>query len=398
MIRSDSGARSRVVIIGSGRIGCGYLASMFSEAGWEVVLAARTADTAAGIRAGGFTVRITGNGGVRRVSAVGVTVGTEAFERAVRDADLVATAVGAGAVAELAPHLARALAARPAGRRIDVWAVENADLGPQLETAVRRTVLEEALELPRVGFAGAIAFAAVSHGDWKRSPRPQFVSDTGRWLLVDEQRLVCPLPRLPRVGATRRYHEHLRAKRLVFSAGHALCAYLGARRGHRWVHEATADPLLRPLVEQAVRAARGALVRAYPQAGGAGVESPVAWALRRYANPELKDPVRRVARDPLRKLGPHGPLVGAARLVEAVTGRIPPGLAAGIAAALLYRDPTDAQAVELEQMLWRDGVAATLSQVCAIDHTEPLGREVIRHHDRMAEAERDITEAEAAAA
>jgi mannitol-1-phosphate 5-dehydrogenase len=381
--RPAAGFRGRVVIIGPGRIGCGYLASVFAAAGWHVVLAARTPEVAARIQgADHFTVRITGDGGVQQVRAEGVAFGTEAFERAVRDADLLATAVGSRAVEGLGEQLTHALATRPADRPIDVWAVENANVASVLDAAVRRTAAREGLGLPPVGFAGAIAFAAVSHGDWKQSRRPEFVSDTGRWLLVDAERLVCPLPPLPRIGATRRYEEHLTAKRLVFSAGHALCAYLGARRGHQWVDEAATDPLLRPLIQRAMRESRRALVGAHPDSGGA-LEGPVEWALERYANAELHDPVRRVARDPMRKLGPEGPLVGAARWVSRTTGEVPSGLAAGIAAALVYRDPADAQAVQLAAMLAKHGVAAVLAEVCGIDRADPLADEIIRQYQRL---------------
>jgi mannitol-1-phosphate 5-dehydrogenase len=310
-----------------------------------------------------------------------VLIGTEEFERAVARADVVATAVGAVSPGSLGAPLARALAARGAGRPVDVWAVENADVAPVLEAAVRKAAAGQGLALPPVGFAGAIAYAAVTRGDWRSSRRPEFVGDSARWLLVDGERLRGPLPRLPRVGATDRYHEHLVAKRFVFGAGHVLCAYLGARRGHVHIHDAANDRLLWPVIARALMASRTALL-----ATGGHSTGSVEWVMRRYANADLRDLVRRVGRDPIRKLSPAGPLVGPARLATQVTGRVPHGFAAGIAGAMAYRDADDPQSCLLSDMLDGDGgVRTVLADVCGLDPTEPLAREVVRLRDRWSQ-------------
>ena len=93
--------------------------------------------------------------------------------------------------------------------------------------------------------------------------------------------------------------------------------------------------------------------------------------LARFGNRALGDPVSRLARDPLRKLAPDDRLVGAARLAEKHAIR-PEGLAFGIAAALAYDAPGDPDAVELQAMLAREGLAAVLREVCGIQEDEPL--------------------------
>ena len=375
---SDDGRR--VVIIGPGKIGCGYLAPLFAQAGWQVVLAGRSPEVVSRIAAAGhFDVRTTGEATPQRVEAESVLIGTEAFDRAIAGAGLVATAVGMGGPRDLGLPLARALAARGLARPVDVWAVENADVGPVLRDAVRSAAAALGAELPPVGFASAIAYAAVTQGDWRTSPRPEFFVDGCKRLRVNARPLVRALPALPGVGATNRYDELLRDKRFVFGAGHALCAYLGLRRGHRFIHEAVRDPLLLPLITTSLEAAREAV-------GDAGVEASgtVEAILDRYANVALRDPLQRVARDPMRKLGPEGPLVGPARLVTDATGRVPAGFAAGIAAALRLRQPGDRQARALTQLVARGGAAGVLQEVCGVDPDEPLGREVLRLHDHWA--------------
>ncbi|HEY3019211.1 MAG TPA: hypothetical protein VGJ32_03420, partial [Solirubrobacteraceae bacterium] len=208
--------RRRIVVIGPGKIGCGHLAPLFDAAGWEVVLAARNAEVVDRIRAARqFTVRVPG-GETQRVAAAAVPLGGEEFERAVAEADLAATAVGARNVVALGEPLARALAARPDDRSLDVWAVENGDAAPALEAAVRDVAAREGLALPPLGVAGAIAWRAVTSGDWKTAPEPVFVADATRSLVVDGGRLLCAIPDIPGISASRDYAEDLMAKFLGF--------------------------------------------------------------------------------------------------------------------------------------------------------------------------------------
>ena len=371
-----------VVIVGTGKIGCGYLAPLFSDAGWEVVLAARTEHTAGRIRrVGGFRVRVTGDGAaVREVTGVGaVAVGTEAFQRAVAGADLMATAVGVDNVAGLGPALARALATRDLDKPIDVWVVENQDRGPELERAVRQAAADADLQLPPVGFPGAVASVAVGRGDWGGAGRPEFVGDGARTLSVDRTRSCRLLPCLAGVRGTSQYLARLREKLFVFNTGHALCAYLGALRRHVSVDRAVADPALRPLVVGCLLESRKALLRSHPGLG-TEVHGPVAEALARYGDAELADPVVRVARDPLRKLAPGDRLLGPAEQTRAVLGRAPAHFALAIAGALLYRNPADAQACRLAELLRRQGVASVLEQVCGLDPDGELALAVARRY------------------
>ena len=372
----------RAVIVGTGKIGCGYLAPLFAGAGWEVVLAARTEHTAARIRrVGGFRVRVTGeDGGVQDVTGVGaVVVGTEEFERAVGAADVVATAVGVDNVAGLGPALARALATRGVADPVDVWVVENQDRAVELERAVGAAAAAAGLVLPPVGFAGAVAAVAVGRGDWGGAGRPQFVGDGARFLSVDRTRLCRPLPCLPGVRGTSQYLARLREKLFVFNTGHALCAYLGALRRHASVDRAVADPALRPLVIGCLLESRKALLAAHPGLGS-DVHGPVAEALARYGDAELADPVARVARDPLRKLAPGDRLLGPAEQTRSLLGRVPAHFALGIAGALLYRNPADAQACRLADVLCRQGVASVLAEVCGLDPAGDLALTVARRY------------------
>ncbi|HVM16375.1 MAG TPA: hypothetical protein VM290_02185 [Gaiellaceae bacterium] len=369
----------RALIVGPGRIGCGYLAPLFARAGWDVVLAARSGDVAARIRrAGGFRVRTTRPRAHEQVAVAGaVAVGTPDFARELERADLLCTAVGVGNVTRLAPDVAAGLAGRT--RPLDVWTVENADCAPAFAARLEEEAALLGLLLPEVAVAGGVATVAVAHGSWHDDDEPEFVGDGARTLWVDETRLPRGVPDLPGVRPTRHYLARLREKLFVFNAGHAICGYLGWLRGHETVADAVADPYLRPMVAGCLLESRRALVAAYPELGD-DVAATVADALERFADEELADPVVRVARDPLRKLAPRDRLLGPVALIHAASGRVPPYFALGVAGALLYRGEGDRQGEELAERLQRDGAVATVRRICGLPDDDAFARSVVARY------------------
>lgn len=378
-----------VVIVGTGRIGCGYLADLFAGADWDVLLATRSTETLERIgRVAEFSVRVTGVPATPTSPAVPpatrsvqhfrpVKVGTDDFDRAVAAADLLCVSVGVRNVVATAAPLAKALASRDATRPLDVWVVENDDCAGSLESEVRR--LAGARPLPPVGFGGAVAHVAVARGSWHDQGRPEFVGDASRRMYVDIERLVTPVPGLPDVHGTKDYRARLREKLYVFNAGHAICAYLGWLRGHGTIADAAADQFLRPMVAGTLLESRRALLAAYPSLGS-DVSEPVAEALRRFTDVELADPVVRVARDPIRKLGPHDRLLGAVDTVRSAIGDVPPYFSLGVAGTLLYAGDTEDQTLELRGALARKGVMAVLQDVCGLSPDDPFALAVAERY------------------
>jgi mannitol-1-phosphate 5-dehydrogenase len=384
----------RVVIIGPGRIGCGYLAPLFQSAGWEVVLVAPDETITERIRrARRYAVRITappaangnGNGNAtdRRTEAeaflvdtpFAVTLDTPDFVEAVAGADLVCTSVGVERVRSLAPALSRALGTRPPHRALDIWMVENCDCARQLEHDVRAATAA-GLSLPPVAFAGAIADVAVARGSWRTAESfPEFVGDGFRSLAVDERSLLTGVPSLSGVTGTTTFLAHLHEKLYVFNAGHAICAYLGWLRRHSTIAEAAADPTLRPLIAGSMLEARRAVLAANPSLG-TDLHGRVAEALARFGDHDLADPIVRVAREPIRKLSPGDRLLGPAELIRQRTGRVPKYFALAVAAALLYRNEPDEQSLRLGRELERAGVMAVLESVCGLAPSHPFAQAV----------------------
>ena len=93
--------------------------------------------------------------------------------------------------------------------------------------------------------------------------------------------------------------------------------------------------------------------------------------LAKYSDPDLPDPLERQVRDPLRKLGLHDRLVGAASLGQEAR-IVPRALALVIAAGLRYAETSDPSARALRAKLGEDGVDAAVEDVCGLSRDQDL--------------------------
>ncbi len=189
-------------------------------------------------------------------------------------------------------------------------------------------------------------------------------------LPVHRGSIVGAIPSVVGMNPVSRFNAFVQRKLFVHNAAHALLGYLGYLRGHTYGHQALDDPWIRRRLDKAMDEASQALLKEFEFAPNA-LHDHVREVLARLGNRALADPISRLCRDPLRKLGPNDRLVGAARLAEK-HGIMPMGLAWGIAAALGYDNEHDPHAVELSTSLSRKGFEAVIWEVCKIARDEPL--------------------------
>ena len=120
-----------------------------------------------------------------------------------------------------------------------------------------------------------------------------------QWVIED--RFAGPRPRWEAVGAelvadVRPYET---AKLRMLNGAHSALAYLGLARGHSYVHEAVADPAIRPLIERLMQD------EAPPTIAAASGQDLAAYAealLARFANPALRHRLIQIAMDGSQKI------------------------------------------------------------------------------------------------
>lgn len=370
------------VHFGAGNIGRGFLGQLYHQSGYRTVFVDVDDRVVAALNAQGrYDIQIVGEerceaNPVRNVSAIhGEDV--EAVAEAVAGCDLASCAVGVRALPRIAPSLAAGLARRADGTAepLNVVVCENLlDATDTLRQAVlgatdaahRRFVRE------RVGFVATVVSRMVPIVPEEiRQRHPLYVAvEPYCTLPVHATAFVDGVPDVEGFLPVENIEAHEERKLFCHNCGHALCAYPGHQKGHELIADAVTDPEIRDLVAAGLAETGEALIARHgfdPAEHQAHVDD----LLGRFANRALGDTVFRVGRDPIRKLGRHDRLVGAAQLCLD-QGVEPSRVLEGIGAALRFDHPDDPQAARLQAMLAEGGPEAVLSEVCGLQPTDPL--------------------------
>src|SRR6266508_1416016 len=196
-----SGDLMNAVIVGPGRIGCGFAGQLLRASGFAVVFVARQRAAVDYFnRVGAYRVCLA-NGreaqetvvdGVRAVSAAALD---EAAQE-IGEADLVITAVGASNLPDIAPLVAAGLRRR--STPVNILAFENlVDAGPRLRDLVG-SHLPADFSLTEHGFSGGLVERAVTErrGDPTKDQLLTFLGHPAKAFTVDGCGLRQPLPRI----------------------------------------------------------------------------------------------------------------------------------------------------------------------------------------------------------
>jgi len=367
----------KAVIIGPGKIGCGFAGQLLSESGFEVVFLARNprlVDHLNRVRRYGLLLS-DGHGSIETfvegVRAVDLSA-RETSLREIADADVIVTAVGANNLPRVTPLIAAGLARRARG--VNVLAFENLRHASRKLRQLLALELPEARGEPRFGASGALIERVVARrlGDPESDEPLVFVGDTCSSFRVDGPQLREPLPAIRGMIVTDRYEAWVQRKLYTYSAGHATAAYLGYLKGYRYIHTAVRDREIRAEVLAAMtEGQRGLAARFGTEI--AGEFSDLLTILARFENATIGDRIERVGRDPRRKLTTDERIVGAARLAEKA-GIRPLRLARAAAAALYFFNPMDPSTSRLRSEIETNGIERTIHLVCSLDHHRDLGR------------------------
>jgi mannitol-1-phosphate 5-dehydrogenase len=218
---------------------------------------------------------------------------------------------------------------------------------------------------------------------------------------VEGPSLVQPIPNIKGwhvVDALKKYNER---KLFTLNTGHAIAAYLGVLKGKKTIDEAIEDKEIRDVVYGALQESGQALVKKHgfmqrqhlfyinkmmmrykvctpcPSLLLAIVQSTLF-----PQNPNVKDDVSRVGRQPLRKLGKQDRLVGPMVMCKEF-GFETTNLPIGIAAALLYDDSSDEQSKELQQTINDKGLENAVAEITGFEKGSEEHRRIVEAYNRL---------------
>eukprot|EP01057_Protomagalhaensia_wolfi_P006128 Protomagalhaensia_wolfi_Nauph_80__6127@NODE_885_length_1910_cov_301_860502_g665_i0_p1_GENE_NODE_885_length_1910_cov_301_860502_g665_i0NODE_885_length_1910_cov_301_860502_g665_i0_p1_ORF_typecomplete_len396_score92_06Mannitol_dh_C/PF08125_13/3_2e43Mannitol_dh/PF01232_23/1_5e10F420_oxidored/PF03807_17/0_14F420_oxidored/PF03807_17/2_9e02UDPG_MGDP_dh_N/PF03721_14/0_0133HCDH_N/PF02737_18/0_04Sacchrp_dh_NADP/PF03435_18/0_095Sacchrp_dh_NADP/PF03435_18/3_1e03NAD_binding_2/PF03446_15/0_97NAD_binding_2/PF0 len=373
----------KAVHFGAGNIGRGFIGKVLSEAGVEVVFADVVPALITELKKRReFKVRVVGENERCEMVRIkdAVFSNTDDVLDFMADADLITTAVGPRILELIAPTMAKGLRERmkqSQSRPVNIIACENA---VQASSMLKQFVMkhmsdeEKAWADEHVGFVDCAVDRIVPparHED----PLEVTVEEFCEWV-VDKTQFKGPVPQLAELVYTDNLVAFVERKLLTVNTGHAICAYLGKLLGHKEIRTAIADSRVRSVVEGAMRESGAVLVKRYNMDPVAH-ENYIQKILVRYANPYIVDDVTRVGREPIRKLSPNDRLIKP--LTDAIEYGLPhANLVKGVAAALLYTNPEDQQAVNLQKTVQALGWEGALSKISNLSpaHQERVAKQV----------------------
>eukprot|EP01055_Gregarina_sp_Pseudo9_P000951 Gregarina_sp_Pseudo_9__950@NODE_1607_length_1458_cov_469_573643_g1491_i0_p1_GENE_NODE_1607_length_1458_cov_469_573643_g1491_i0NODE_1607_length_1458_cov_469_573643_g1491_i0_p1_ORF_typecomplete_len396_score124_35Mannitol_dh_C/PF08125_13/1_9e42Mannitol_dh/PF01232_23/7_7e11Mannitol_dh/PF01232_23/3_5e03F420_oxidored/PF03807_17/0_0099F420_oxidored/PF03807_17/1_2e02UDPG_MGDP_dh_N/PF03721_14/0_0043HCDH_N/PF02737_18/0_29_NODE_1607_length_1458_cov_469_573643_g1491_i0861273 len=371
---------------GAGNIGRGFIGKVLSEAGIEVVFADVVPALITELRKRkSFVVHVVGENEHDDVVTIkdAVFSNTDDVLDVMMEADLITTAVGPRILERIAPTIAKGLLERKqhgVETPCNVVACENAiKASSTLKEFVLKDMNEENSKWVQehVGFVDCAVDRIVPparHEDILEVT----VEDFCEWV-VDRTQFKgdTSLTEIHGLQYTDNLMAFVERKLMTVNTGHAICAYLGKLYGHKEIRTSIADPRVKNVVEGAMRESGAVLVKRYNM-NAEDHERYIQKILKRYANPHIVDDVTRVGREPIRKLSPED------RLIKPLRGAIEYGLphdnlVRGVAAALLYNDPEDPQAVKLQktvEALGWEGALATISNL-SVPHQEAVATKML---------------------
>lgn len=371
---TERGGRPRIVIIGAGATGRGQIGQLAHDAGFAITFIERRKDLVECLRRGRrYKVILVGET-TREIEVSGFEIlhadEFEACAQAIAEADIVATAVLPTNLDSTAPTLAAGLALRrkrQIAKPLNIIACENME---RSSSTLRACLQSAAPDLDwewldsHVGFPDAMVARAVPDPD---DPLVLLAEAAQEWS-VDARQIKKPMPLIPGMTLSENQEAALERKLYIKNTGHFAIGILGCLKGYSLIHEAVSDREIFQQVDAATRESAEA-VAAKHGLSPRETEEYRASFLQQIKSPFLPDDVRRVIREPVRKLGREERLVGPAMLACEYT-RPPKALARIIAAAFSVVNPKDPQWRTLRSRLRSDGLETIVQQVCGIpmDH------------------------------
>jgi len=377
----------KAVHFGSGAIGRGFVGLFLHQAGYEVVFV-DVSDTMVDLinTNKSYTVTEVGADGSRQVNvsnirAINSKTDPEEVKKEIASADIVTCAVGVHILKWIAPLIAEGINNRNIEELgpLTVIACENAigntdQLRGHMEAVLSKVVRDSPDKYARFANCAVDRIVPAQEGTTGLDIRIEAFYE---WVveLVPFKRDVTP-PEIPAINYVPNLEPYITRKLYTVNTAHATAAYHGRLAGYKTIAKAMEDPQIRDITRGCITEAAKFIVDKFDISEKEQLEY-VEKIISRISNPALEDPVDRVGRSPLRKLGRNDRLVGpAAALAE--RGWPHHHLLFTIKQAFQFVDVDgDTESHELARILSTQDAKQVVEKVCELKPADALYQSVV---------------------
>lgn len=364
----------KAIHFGAGNIGRGFIGKLLADANIHVTFAdVNETVVNALIERQSYPVKIVGESQVvETVSNVTAINSTDAkLVDLIASVDLITTAVGPTVLNIISKTVAQGIITRMESKNtapLNVIACENMVRGTSQFKAMIFAHLnneQQAFAEKHIGFVDSAVDRIVPPAEAGESDPLSVTVETFSEWIVDKTQFVGEIPTIAGMELTDNLMAFVERKLFTLNTGHLITAYLGVLAGHNTIKDSIEDNAIRQEVVAAMRESGAVLINRYGFEADKH-EAYIQKIIGRFENPYLVDEVDRVGRQPIRKLSPED------RLIKPLNGTLEyhlpnDHLIKGIAAAFLYVNQDDPQAVELQAMLAEQGFQKTLAYYSQLD-------------------------------
>ncbi|MCZ0717613.1 mannitol-1-phosphate 5-dehydrogenase [Aerococcus kribbianus] len=309
----------------------------------------------------------------------------DAVIEAVKNADIVTTAIGPNVLPFIAELIAKGLQARQAANNtnaLDVIACENMIGGSDyLYQEVIKHLDNDTIDYlaQYVGFPNAAVDRIVpiqSHED----PLYVSVEPFSEWV-VDETHMKATDLKLSDVLYVDDLEPYIERKLFSVNTGHATTAYTGRYYGYETIDQALEDDRILNQLKGVLQETGALLVDKW----GFDPDQHQDYAnkiVQRFQNKYISDAITRVARTPIRKLGYNERFIGPLRECQE-RGLNYDRLKETVAMIFKYDDPNDAQSQELQEKLTDSDLDSVIKEVTGLTDTQLIA-EISQEIEKLA--------------
>lgn len=379
----------KAVHFGAGKIGRGFIAQLLHDTGYEIVFVDVNEKVNQELNQyhNYYLYIIEDNYRkmeIDKVSALSPITQPEEVVEAVMEADIVTTAVLADNFSKIAENLARGLKARLAKeeKRINVIPCENALFcGDLLRKEIISTGIMTAKELDQ---AAAIPNTAVDRMVFgtDRDGRDGIEAGKDYELAVEVNKLTDPEnPPIQGAEYTDNLQKFLERKLYTINCGHAWSGYMAHIQGYEIIQDYFARQENIEMTKNVMLEVSALLEKKHGFTHQEMLDY-IEFALNRFLTPGIKDPVSRISRAPIRKLGYEDRLVGPAVQCHEM-GLENELLLKGIAAAFLFDVKEDEQSVELLGYVSEHGIKDAVTHYTGIEIDHPIHEKIVEYYKEL---------------
>jgi mannitol-1-phosphate 5-dehydrogenase len=376
----------KAVHFGAGNIGRGFIGALFSQSGYHVVFV----DIADQIinqlnEEKQYNVKLATDEQetitIQNVSGLNNLNQESEVIEAIKEAAFLTTAIGPNILPRIAPLIAKGLAARVEANdeKLYVIACENQISATDLLKGYIVEHLDEAAKekvLTNVSFLNSAVDRIVPIQN-NQGSLDVLVEPYHEWVVEATEEI----PHIEGMKIVPELAPFIERKLFTVNTGHAVIAYFGFLANKQTIDQTLADADIYNQVKATLGETGAYLINQYnldPEEHQKYIDKIIS----RFQNAYLNDGVTRVGRSPIRKLGPEDRLVRPA-LQAQKAGLSYTNLAKAIAAALLFDYKEDEDAVKLQTMIQDRGVPYVLQEVCELEESSELAKEIICHYEAL---------------